>query len=149
MKGIESIELVFENCECMKFSSTDILYFDMSGHDKRINNYSNAITISNYIKSFEIAIKKDAKPIDWFSSHEPDCSRLTGRDITQIEIKCVDGSLELFVVEWPDGDNQYHHDNQHYKTTPAGHHYITSTVLEVNSFVGEEVVDFNANFGRI
>ena len=109
---VESICIVFENCESLTYDAKDIRYFNVYGIKTNFNNYGNGSFKSQSIDGLYMIIKNNAVPIEecLFSNRNPNDRILT--DITQISIAYEDSEeVDHFYLNW-EGDNECYAENQ-------------------------------------
>lgn len=125
--NVEYVELVFENCESLKFKYPDICYLDINGIEDSYSSYSNAICLNKVASGFVIGINKNSKPDEHLFSVLRDPLSRIANDITQLCVHFTDKSNVLYLVRWPDGDDFYH-SGQSIKRSNSGHIIISSHV---------------------
>lgn len=110
MKNIKSVELILENCETIEIEAKYFGMFKMD--DIRTGIYRiacNAISKSQTAHSiaFEIFSEANVKYAPFGSCEEQlKFHRLTQwKDITGIELKYEDGSVETYYVDYDDGED--------------------------------------------
>lgn len=140
---VEYVELVFENCESLKFKYPDVCYLDINGIEDSYSSYSNTICLNKVASSFVIGINKNSKPDEHLFSVLEDPLGRIANDITQLCVYFTDGSKVLYLVRWPEND-EFYHSGQKIKRSKHDHIIISSHVdLEkANEDLHEDLVDY-------
>lgn len=108
---IKSVDIVFENCESLKFMYPDIFYFDIGEVTQKYKSYLGSICLCNTIDDFELCIRKDAVPqCNIFNNMKNPLDRIMN-DITQLHVEFLCGQKILYYINWPSECVNYH-DNQ-------------------------------------
>lgn len=142
MPNLKSVEVVFENCECIEIFYPDISYIQIHGLEQKIGNYSNCISKHDTIDGFEMFISGDAVLSHLQEDVFPNVSldRFKLCDITQLDIKWDDGTNDYVFVRWT-GDSDYTHPNQKAIVSPDGNLYISSHVNIKIKEITDEILD--------
>lgn len=123
MKKLKYLELVFENCECVKIPASLISSLHFNCNNLSICSHGCKKEVSKYpiINEGSIIITPKGCLLDynWVGCHQNLFSRvLSYNDITQIYLHYSKRNVEGYLVEWKDGesdvDNEY---QQSYKST--------------------------------
>lgn len=125
MKDIKSLDIVFENCECISIETKYLYGFSLSGIDVSISRIAlNCIHKMNSVKHTEIVICRDAdkeyKPFGVDEYKTTVFDRIsTDKDITSLYLRYQDGTEECYYPKWG-GDSDYINTYQHSCITPKG-----------------------------
>ena len=138
---VKTIELVFENCECITFNAKDVLLFGIGDITEAYSSFMNGISLHSTIDEFYIVIRKAVLP-DSSGLFNPDTNpldRLLVPDITQIHVTFEDDSTREYYVLWNSNDED---DNNN--SINLDQSVITSIngniIIDCNSFL-DEVMD--------
>lgn len=139
--NVKSVELVFENCECIKFKYPNVCYLTIDKISTKFRNFVNCIQKAIRIEDFELIIKKDAiaKKVCVFGGDSDPLNRITN-DITHLIIQYDNGQKETYIVIWPE-DDEYYHKNQKIIRTEKGNIYINNSLNGDLSLLSHTEID--------
>lgn len=107
---LESIEIVFENCEVIAVNNSDVedLHLIWDKGDLQKDSSSNKLNKVFYLDSAIIKIKNSGNlEYEWAGCLNTFFKRILAyNDITQLYLKYEDGSEDAFYVQWPDTDEE-------------------------------------------
>lgn len=126
--NVKSVELVFENCECIKFKYPNVCYLNIDKVSTRFRTFANCIQKTVRLEDFELIIKKDAiaKKVCVFDGDSDPLNRIAN-DITHLIVQYDNGQKETYIVIWPE-DDEYYHKNQKIIRTEKGNIYINNSL---------------------
>lgn len=153
MAEVKSIELVFENCEMMRFDRSDIGEFCVHNIFTDVARIaSNSIRKYQSCESLILELRKDAnQPHDFWGIPDDEPTNKFNRimlcpDITQIDITYDDGSTENIILPWEDAsENGCNSTLQTHCLTECGDLWIKigngETAQDMVASMGDEVND--------
>lgn len=123
MQKLNSVKIIFENCEALTIPAEDILHIEINNISKNysfLDGWCHVDSINNADKAI-ILISKDANTCKYFdimfSSITPFERMTRYNDITHLNLRYEDGVIESYVVTFKGNEEN---ELQHSEIIPSG-----------------------------
>lgn len=159
MRQIESIDIIFENCEVASFKTEHIGAFSLSNITRSIKRIAaNSIAEVLECDGLFVQILSRANTLDAYVTKDifkqttPPFQRINAfKDITAVDVQYRNGTNDYVLVDWSDEGVDYYNEYQTSKINPyTGDLFLVISKKEtVDSYFSKELVENRSQWSFI